>query len=338
MNGGRLILGVIILSLGFCLTDAHAQEIAEFAMPPGTAIPSSIVAGPDGKLWFAASSGLGTVTTSGVVQGIPIPGNVGTGAGSLAFDFEGTLWFTEGVKIGRWPLGGLLVEYTLPLGHRAFGIAAGPDGNIWFTEPANGLIGRITPTGSLVEFPVPGGPYAITAGPDGNLWFTEAGNRIGRITTSGTVTEFGVVDNPYSAGDGITADPDGAIWFTQSGKIGRITASGVISEFEINRWQGQRLGGITVGPDGNIWFTEGSAPVGGRGSLPAVPPSKIGRITREGVITEFLLPTSWAYPVGIAAGPDGNLWVAELYVSKIARVPTSLPDPCTRCIKTINFR
>jgi len=34
-------------------------------------------------------------------------------------------------------------------------------------------------------------PGAITAGPDGNLWFTEPGtNRIGRITPTGTVTEF----------------------------------------------------------------------------------------------------------------------------------------------------
>src|SRR5262249_23331445 len=34
-------------------------------------------------------------------------------------------------------------------------------------------------------------PFGITAGPDGNLWFTEQiGDKIGRITPSGTVTEF----------------------------------------------------------------------------------------------------------------------------------------------------
>ena len=34
-------------------------------------------------------------------------------------------------------------------------------------------------------------PKSIAAGPDGNMWFTEAfGNRIGRITPTGTVTEF----------------------------------------------------------------------------------------------------------------------------------------------------
>jgi streptogramin lyase len=32
-------------------------------------------------------------------------------------------------------------------------IAAGADGNLWFTEPT-GKIGRLTPGGSLTEFPV----------------------------------------------------------------------------------------------------------------------------------------------------------------------------------------
>ena len=38
------------------------------------------------------------------------------------------------------------------------------------------------------------GPYGITAGPDGALWFTEqTGNRIGRMTTGGVVTnEYGL--------------------------------------------------------------------------------------------------------------------------------------------------
>src|SRR5439155_25862858 len=32
-------------------------------------------------------------------------------------------------------------------------IAAGPDGNLWFTEPAPNRIGRITPAGVVTEFP-----------------------------------------------------------------------------------------------------------------------------------------------------------------------------------------
>src|SRR5712692_6892750 len=57
--------------------------------------------------------------------------------------------------------------------------------------------------------------------------------------------------------------------------------------------------GITAGPDGNLWFTEKVS-------------SQIGRITPQGKISEFSLPTPNGFPEGITAGPDGNLWFTEL--------------------------
>jgi virginiamycin B lyase len=63
----------------------------------------------------------------------------------------------------------------------------GPDHNLWFTEFYSGQIGRITPTGSLHEFPLPdpnSGPGGIVVGPDHNLWFTEFySSKIGRMVT-----------------------------------------------------------------------------------------------------------------------------------------------------------
>ena len=82
-----------------------------------------------------------------------------------------------------------------PQVHGPNGIAAGPDGNMWFTEGRGNRIGRITPAGVITEFS--GGlsrassPEMITAGPDGNMWVTEEfGNHIGRITPAGVVSEF----------------------------------------------------------------------------------------------------------------------------------------------------
>jgi hypothetical protein len=57
---------------------------------------------------------------------------------------------------------------------------------LWFTEFGVRKIGRITTSGSIVEYPLlPSAlPFGITAGPDGALWFTDSGNNsIGRITT-----------------------------------------------------------------------------------------------------------------------------------------------------------
>ena len=120
------------------------------------------------------------------------------------------------------------------------GIAAGPDGAVWFTDQNCNLIGRITTAGVVTTFPIPSpstNPSAITAGPDGALWFTEFfGSRIGRITTTGAITEFALptsnlIPLPWS----IVLGPDGALWFTeeQGNKIGRITTSGTITEFPI---------------------------------------------------------------------------------------------------------
>src|SRR2546422_615812 len=75
-------------------------------------------------------------------------------------------------------------------------IAAAPDGNPCVTGAFSTRIGRMTPAGTLTEFPLPmarSNPRAIVAGPDGNLWFTEASWSqpvIGRITPAGSVTEY----------------------------------------------------------------------------------------------------------------------------------------------------
>jgi virginiamycin B lyase len=209
-------------------------------------------------------------------------------------------------------------EFSVPSDGRPYPwrIAAGPDGNLWFTvssDPAGPKIGRITPEGAITQFDiptVPADPSQITIGPDGNLWFTETNdfaNRIGRVTTSGSIAEF-PIPTANSRPDDIAAGPDGALWFTEPNtrKIGRITTSGAITEFPIVG----SAPGIASGPDGAIWFTNSST-------------NKIGRITTAGAITEFPIPTPGSGPVLITAGPDGALWFTEDRGNKIGRITTS---------------
>jgi streptogramin lyase len=234
--------------------------------------PQAITAGPDGNLWFTEQQGnaIGRITPAGQITEFPLPIPTPTAA-SVAFPF------TAGDPTG---------------------IAAGPDGNLWFTEPTGNLIGRISPDGKNVTlYPIPSyaGPEGITAGPDGNLWFTEnLANRVGRITPSGQITEFPI---PPATGRpvGITAGPDRNLWFAeqQGNAIGRITPAGQITEFPLpSPSAASQPGAITAGPDGNVWFTVGNA---------------IGRITPAGQITEFPTPGS-VPPQGITDGPDGNVW------------------------------
>ncbi len=207
---------------------------------------------------------------------------------------------------------GQITEFPTPTRDSdPMGIAAGPEGNLWFTESGGNKIGRITPGGQITEFPLPSAesrPDGITAGPDENLWFTESGgNKIGRITPGGQITEFAVAAGEEDDLQQITAGPDGNLWFTErTNEVGRITPTGHITQFPLPAAK-SRPDGITAGPDGNLWFTEWEE-------------SKIGRITPGGQITEFRTPTRDSDPMGIAAGPDGNLWFTDWVGDKIGRI------------------
>ena len=65
--------------------------------------------------------------------------------------------------------------------------------------------------------------------------------------------------------------------------------------------------GIALGADGNFWFTEKAA-------------NRVGRISPDGTIAEFAMPTAKASPDGIALGPDGNIWCSEGNIDRLARV------------------
>ena len=69
-----------------------------------------------------------------------------------------------------------------------------------------------------------------------------------------------------------------------------------------------------------MWFTEAD-PLSGA--------AKVASIDPAGNVTETALPAG-SQPAGIAAGPDGNLWVAERGIDEIARVSAAAPHAVTR--------
>ena len=129
----------------------------------------------------------------GMISEFPLP-TPNNQLGDITAGPDGAVWFTEVIpnaqnssvtitgKIGRITPAGQISEFPLSSNSYARGITAGPDGNLWFTEP--GKIGRITPAGHISEFPLPASESTsafITTGPDGALWFTERSSKIGRL-------------------------------------------------------------------------------------------------------------------------------------------------------------
>ena len=203
---------------------------------------------------------------------------------------------------------------------------------MWFTEADSNSIGRITPDGTITEYPIPplisnpdapvpnSDPLGIVTGSDGALWFTELayGNgAIGRITTSGVFTQYPPVvqytNSPLSSPLGITSGPDGALWFTETGgKIGRITTASIITEYPLPTKGSPTW--ITSGPDGALWFTDIS-PNG----------DNIWRVSTAGDFTKFPLPSCTPSecsrdPYAITSGPDGAMWFTEIGGNNIGRI------------------
>jgi virginiamycin B lyase len=201
-------------------------------------------------------------------------------------------------------------------------MVVGPDGALWFSiDDRDGdqpnSVGRITMAGSVTTFPLDAGHAVARLAPglDGNVWFTD-GPRVARITPTGTAQTVALPAGgcPFALASG----PDGRVWFTEpcADKVGRIGPTGNVREWTTPSPLG-RVSDVTAGPDGNVWFTEAS---------------NIGRITPDGVITEFPPYGASAGIQGdtsLVVGWDGRLWfpnsdgvVAATVAGSSTRYPT----------------
>jgi virginiamycin B lyase len=68
-----------------------------------------------------------------------------------------------------------VTEFPLTAPSGPEGIAAAPDGSVWFTQSVAGNVARITATGALSEGKRVKGsePFGVTVAPDGNPWYAE---------------------------------------------------------------------------------------------------------------------------------------------------------------------
>lgn len=292
-----------------------------------------LVAGPDGAIWMATDDGIRRIDAAGRQTRWALPRGAWPQAIASA---GGALWVADAAnpdRIDRVATDGVQETFRIAPPRKAAvmtGIAAGPDGALWFTQsgffgdPPDG-IGRMTTTGQSTSWALPhprANPTRIAAGPDGALWFTELeGHAVGRITPSGSISEFPLPAglDPYD----IAAGPDGAMWFTADSCIGRITTSGQVMAWPVHG--AGRLLGIVAAPDGSIWgaddiksalwrFTppaDGAPP-----PTPCAPPT----ITRQARRTQASLVyrregtfrhTDWFSDPRIRISRDGKLLLAE---------------------------
>ena len=196
---------------------------------------------------------------------------------------------------------------------------------MWFAENSIGKLGRITPSGTISEFTIPGaapapGPIGVAEGPDGKVWFADAnrgalGSATTGITPTITETAVGVIagDDPTE----LAPDPLASMWFTDftSERIGFNSPDGGTDN--LAPIAGLQPRGITSGPDGNMWFAETGHNLIGRVNEDESVPTELGGGQIIGT----------ADPFEIATGTDGNLWFTEEGTGKIGRITTAVDPP-----------
>ena len=204
-----------------------------------------------------------------------------------------------------------------------YGIAAGQDGKIWFTDPTFRHIGRMATDGTMVPGDLLGTPGAepadfITAGPDGDMWAGGAGH-VFQIPTTATSTSKIVSHGPHGGG-GITTGPDGRLWFTYTpdpvvapNYLGAITTGGSEVDYQVgSAGSPQYISDGIAGSDGKLWLGYDDA---------------IARMSTSGVIGPsdvFTLPAPAAsVPNQLARGPDGNVWFTESVPAAVGKITPS---------------
>jgi virginiamycin B lyase len=231
---------------------------ALLALPLIGAVPPLAAASP------AAASRASAAAPSHVAAITIFPAKIDQPSNIL--DSHGIMWF---VNRGNNSIGELSPGHAIrafaepnPNAPQTGSIAAGTDGDIWFTEygakgSAEGSIDRISPTDVVKKFRKVGmgHPVDIARSRRGSLWFTsQTPGIIGRITTRGTIRLFH--DHLISNASSLTAGADGAMWFDnhRGRALGRISPDGKVTDYDLRGSKLYDEAGPIAGPGHSVLF------------------------------------------------------------------------------------
>lgn len=171
-----------------------------------------------------------------LVKNIPLLGRY-CWPGPIAADANGTLWIGNSgncPKITRVTPDGRVTDFPIVAADGVWAIAAGPDGNVWFSAAdgpeINPWIGKITPQGQITKYPVSDQVDGIAVGPDGNWWLTMPFmGAIAVMSLDGTIlAEYQLphaLEHSHVFQDAtIVLGPDNNLWFAEPSrnKVGEL--------------------------------------------------------------------------------------------------------------------
>ena len=207
-------------------------------------------------------------------------------------------WFDPGFVEYR-----MLVKTDIPTA-----VAVAPDGTVWFTIEfsdaigvfRNGRIERVPKGTENVE------PLGLAVDAAGGVWYTDAPRRaISRISTDGNVRSFPLSTAIVRLGR-LAVAPDGGVWFADATtwSVTRLK-DGVFTRHDVGAFRATPFG-VAVDPHGTVWATLQSV-------------NKLARISADGQVAQFDVPTRGSGVGDVAIDRSGAVWFLEFGANKIGR-------------------
>jgi len=157
-----------------------------------------LTAGPDGKIWFGSTAGLGTISTNGEITLIGGYQGISLVPWGIASDGKSYVWGighdgSTGSRLVRIDMNGKTTTFDSAATKNVFRIYSGPDGTVWFSDWSGGGIGRVSPDGSITKFAAPNdlqNSLGITF-VGRSVWVSYAGPlKNGATASAGKLVEF----------------------------------------------------------------------------------------------------------------------------------------------------
>jgi virginiamycin B lyase len=146
--------------------------------------PHGVIIGPDGAPWFTDGGQNGIVRVDPVSKEVkvwPLPADrmPYTNLNTAAFDGKGRIWFTgqNGIYGRLDPKSGDMKVWDAPKGRGPYGMAATPNGDIWFVSLAGSYLAKVDlDTGAATVYEPPTreqGARRVWSDSQGRLWVSE---------------------------------------------------------------------------------------------------------------------------------------------------------------------